>query len=1181
MLPGAVSKYTLPIGVAGETGARFVSADSRPYTIIAVIDDEGSTHDWGYTLLPETTLSSQVKVGWAPGCDPSISPTCSGNYSPVWVTAASATTLQIDRTGDGTVDATQAIVPFQAYRIYNSASNTFGTQTGMRIFSDNGVLLAASWGQDPSTGPGAVPTMDMGTTVFNLPAIVLTKDGKLKNDVNSNGLVEPGDSIEYTLSIQNSGAAAALNVNVKDAPDPDVTYVNGSTFRDSSPVNDSGTTNFPLDEGGLTIGSLAADATTVITYEFTVDLTWPDNKSTADNTATVTVNGGPPTTADASVPVAIQVLTLDKSSSKGGNSDPGDIGSTAPGEVIEYTMRPRVPGSTLVTDAYVSDLIPANTTYVPDSDTPEVADHPTDSDPLTWKLGSNTPGTTGTDPGGAFCPTLIALEPDADTFINGKSDKQDENFGGATKLLTSWKVGEVKHALMHYDLSAIPADAVIASASMQLQGNQNRLPDTASVYRMLTTWSEYGSTWDASDTDTSPFTRWAGGGDFTSADYNTGKVYATFPVQKDTATTFDAKEMVEDWLTLANTGMIIVANVGANDGDGEWFSREEGDPGDPKRPQLTITYLKRTTSGCDSGGSGTTFVSNRDTYINQKSDKQDENKGNADTVLAMEKSGNEDLVGLIGWDVSFIPADAIVTGVTLKLEFDSDSDTVIGFHELTTPWTEGNGADNSGATWDDRNGTNRWASGGDFSTSDYDTGALFTFTNDNKQVENLTDADLTALVQDWVDGDKDNNGLAIIATGPDGKEAKIFAREKAPDKTPPTLIVQWTLAAKGATQLSMSAEGTLVSDGDPITVKVTVENSGGDTNVQPTTPLTVNQFNGADAVSCTPDPQTAVTLAANTPHTFTYTCTADAGTVLPGSVTFEAGITSDNVTSGDAVYQAAKSNSVLIAPPLKFSVKVDDGVLPGGKITNTATAVSDGTAPVTATAVDNLPTPNPALTLVKSTTTTNYDSVGDTISYSYMVTNSGNVPVVPPYAVADDKATVSCPQTPNPLNPGAFITCTATYTVTQADLTAGSVVNVATASAVYNGSPVTSNQDTVTVPAVQTPALTLDKSTTTTQLRQRGRHDQLQLQGDEQRQRAGGSALCGGRRQGDGDLPADAQSAESRRIHHLHGELHGHPGRHYGRLGGQRRHGQCGVQRQPGHLQPGYSARCRRCRLRP
>ena len=46
----------------------------------------------------------------------------------------------------------------------------------------------------------------------------------------------------------------------------------------------------------------------------------------------------------------------------------------------------------------------------------------------------------------------------------------------------------------------------------------------------------------------------------------------------------------------------------------------------------TITYLKRTDAGCDGGGSGTTFVSKRDTYINEKSDKQDENKGDDDEI---------------------------------------------------------------------------------------------------------------------------------------------------------------------------------------------------------------------------------------------------------------------------------------------------------------------------------------------------------------------------------------------------------------------------------------------------------------------------------------------------------------------------------------------------------------------
>ena len=114
----------------------------------------------------------------------------------------------------------------------------------------------------------------------------------------------------------------------------------------------------------------------------------------------------------------------------------------------------------------------------------------------------------------------------------------------------------------------------------------------------------------------------------------------------------------------------------------------------------------------------------------------------------------------------------------------------------------------------------------------------------------------------------------------------------------------------------------------------------------------------------------------------------------------------------------------------------------------------------------------PALTIVKTATPTTYSAVGNVISYSFLVTNSGNVTLSGPFTVNDDKATnESCPVTAS-LAPGASITCTASYTITQADLDAGSVTNVASVS---NGT-VTSPTDTETVTAVASPAIDITKS---------------------------------------------------------------------------------------------------------
>ena len=120
--------------------------------------------------------------------------------------------------------------------------------------------------------------------------------------------------------------------------------------------------------------------------------------------------------------------------------------------------------------------------------------------------------------------------------------------------------------------------------------------------------------------------------------------------------------------------------------------------------------------------------------------------------------------------------------------------------------------------------------------------------------------------------------------------------------------------------------------------------------------------------------------------------------------------------------------------------------------------------------------------IVKTGTPSTYSAVDDVISYSYLVTNTGNVTISQPITIDDDIATdESCPGAPASLAPLDTIVCTASHTITQADLDAGSVTNVASASGVDpNSAPVTSPTDDATVTAVQSPSLSIEKTPTPT-----------------------------------------------------------------------------------------------------
>jgi len=107
-----------------------------------------------------------------------------------------------------------------------------------------------------------------------------------------------------------------------------------------------------------------------------------------------------------------------------------------------------------------------------------------------------------------------------------------------------------------------------------------------------------------------------------------------------------------------------------------------------------------------------------------------------------------------------------------------------------------------------------------------------------------------------------------------------------------------------------------------------------------------------------------------------------------------------------------------------------------------------------------------------------FNTVGQVINYSYSLSNnSPSASFAGPILINDNKVGVTCPalntigNLNDTLDPAEIITCTGSYTITQADLDAGKAVNIASAS--VNNGATTSNVVTVEVAMVQTKALVL------------------------------------------------------------------------------------------------------------
>ena len=172
------------------------------------------------------------------------------------------------------------------------------------------------------------------------------------------------------------------------------------------------------------------------------------------------------------------------------------------------------------------------------------------------------------------------------------------------------------------------------------------------------------------------------------------------------------------------------------------------------------------------------------------------------------------------------------------------------------------------------------------------------------------------------------------------------------------------------------------------------------------------------------------------------------------------------------------------------SYSVTQADIDAGQVTNTAVATGsapDGGAvesPPSSARVEASPTPD--ISLVKSATPSTVGSfiVGQQITYSFVATNTGNVTLSDvvvsetDFTGAGELSPIVCPDEAAHLAPEAQLTCTATYTLLQADVDAGSLRNAATVTGISPGgaiSPV-SPPSTVTIPSSAQPGVSVEKT---------------------------------------------------------------------------------------------------------
>ena len=395
-----------------------------------------------------------------------------------------------------------------------------------------------------------------------------------------------------------------------------------------------------------------------------------------------------------------------------------------------------------------------------------------------------------TDLGTTASYTLVT---DHDAWLDGGNP--GANNGTDANLHLRFVGGESERPVYRYDLSPLPANATILSATAWFFISKEHPEGPVNIHRLTADWTESDATWSSL-------------GDRMDPD-----ILVSIPAQPDSDVwvAVNLTAQLQAWVN-GEPNQGITFDSQSEGTDGEYSSKEGVNKpfitvvvGTPPSPLATLKAKAKLANGVSRS------VMREDLLLTQfpqflelqpdgaagidaalSEAEPNNNYGTSDRFWVYDASGADDDHGLLRFDLARVPHGARIIRAELEL-FQYWEDTPggdIGIYRVRRDWQEGNndGSPGTGASWNMATASEGWSTnGGERDASPVAVTAITPGTTGYYRW------DITPLVQGWVDGSLPNDGMLIYPQAP-GTDAGFRSSDHAVAAERPKLTLTYACA---------------------------------------------------------------------------------------------------------------------------------------------------------------------------------------------------------------------------------------------------------------------------------------------------------------------------------------------------------------------------------------------------